>query len=78
MNLYDISTDLLKLEQLIDEGSDDEADEAMSEALTEAMASTKENLSDKVMNIVQLLRKQKVEALRHSSDVRLRREAGLD
>ena len=63
MNLYEISEDIRKLETLIDEAefiswaSDKEVNsEGLQEALTEAMAESQLDLSDKVSNIVKMLR----------------------
>lgn len=53
MNLYDLTTDVLKLEAMLDEGADDEA---LAEALAEAMDGAEGALSDKVENYVRLMR----------------------
>ena len=53
VNLYDLTTDVLKLEAMLDEGMDDDG---LAEALAEAMDGAEGALTDKVENYVRLLR----------------------
>ena len=57
VNLYDLTTDALKLEAMLDEGGPEHSvDEALAEALAEALEGNQEAINEKVGGYVRLLR----------------------